>query len=137
MKTFNTECKNVFGKGLKKYGFKKVKGKYPYYVRCVGNEIMHVITFDKDPSLLNEEAFSVLFGVATVYRENMPFDESTRFANEWLSRISDICFKENYYEKYDKKAYEMIPSRFKYDNRYEATMFDAINNSYMSESEHM
>ena len=49
MKTLGTAFKQVYGEALKEYGFKKIKGKYPYYVRLIGDEIVHVITYAARP----------------------------------------------------------------------------------------
>ena len=40
----NTVFKQVFGEGLREHGFVKIKGRYPYIVRVVGDEIIHLIT---------------------------------------------------------------------------------------------
>jgi|GEM_PF-3817254 len=32
MATFGTTFKRIYGEGLKKYGFKKIKGRQPYFV---------------------------------------------------------------------------------------------------------
>lgn len=131
MKSFKTAFKSVYEKGLMKYGFRKVKGIRPYYARCIGSEIIHVITFQEGVPLLNCKEFAVLFGVVTVYRKKIAFDEPTKFSNDWLSELSTICFKENYYPAHDRKAYdEMIPFRFEYDGRYEENMTDAIVKSF-------
>ena len=100
MKTFKTAFKDTYEKGLMKYGFKKIKGSRPYYARCINNEIVHVISFQNKftykqnvPGIFNK-AFTVLFGVATVYREKIAFDEQPKDNTEWLSELSTICYKE-------------------------------------------
>lgn len=131
MKSFKTAFKSVYEKGLMQYGFCKVKGTQPYYARCIGDEIVHVITFQEDISSLNCKGFTILFGVVTVYRKKIAFDEPTKFSNDWLSELSSICFNENYYPMYDRRAFdEMIPFRFEYDKFYEETMMNAIIKSF-------
>lgn len=131
MKSFKAEFKVVYEKGLMQYGFQKVKGPNLYFARCIGNEIVHLITFREGISLLDRKEFMVTFGVVTVYRKKIAFDEPTKFCNDWLSELSTICFKENYYLAYDRKAYdEMIPFRFEYDRFHEETMMEAIEKSF-------
>lgn len=75
MKSFKTAFKSVYEKGLMKYCFRKVKGDQLYYARCIGDEIVHVITFWEEFSYnqshigIFNKAFTVLFGAATVYRK--------------------------------------------------------------------
>ena len=137
MKSFSTAFKSVYEKGLMKYGFKKVKGKRPYYVRCIGNEIVHVISY-KDmftyrqniPGVFNK-AFIVIFGVATIYRRKIAFDALPKDNTRWLSDLSEICFKENYYPAHDRRAYdEMIPIKFEYAGTDEDAMMAEITRSF-------
>lgn len=131
MKSFKAEFKAVYEKGLMQYGFRKVKGPNLYFARCIGNEIVHLITFREEISSLNQKGFSVLFGVATVYRKKIAFDVSPRFCSDWLSNISTICYTENFCSKFDLKARnEMIPHWFEWDKLYEETMMEAIGKSF-------
>lgn len=137
MKSFQAAFRSVYEKGLMQYGFRKVKGKYPYYARCIGDEIVHVITFREECSYKQsrpgvfDRQFAVLFGVATVYRRKMAFDEQPKWSQEWLNELSDICYKENYYPDYDERAYEeMIPFRFTYIGNDEDSMMEEIRKSY-------
>ena len=132
MKSFSTAFKRVYEKGLMKYGFKKVKGKQPYYVRCIGNEIVHVIAFQNMYSLSQfHKVFVVLFGVATVYRKEILFNFPPKFNQQWLKELSTICYKENYYPAHDAKAYEeMIPREFVYAIADENAMMAEITKSF-------
>ncbi len=86
MKTLATAFKEVYGEALKEYGFKKVKGKYPYYARVVGDEIVHVITYASRPSLKDGyNGFVILGGVATVYRACINFDVAPSQNLNWLN----------------------------------------------------
>lgn len=132
MRSFKSIFNDVYGKGLMKYGFQKVKGLQPYYARCVGDEIVHVITYreeyNSDPSAKD---FVIFFGVATVYRKKIMFDEPTKYSNSWLSELSTICYKENYYPAHDRRAYEeMIPRWFTFVKADEKSMMDAIKKSF-------
>lgn len=70
--TLNAAFKQVFGEALEPLGFVKIKSKHPYFVRVVNDEILHIITFDKD----YPGEFSVFGGIATVYREKIDFDQN-------------------------------------------------------------
>ena len=69
--TLNAAFKQVFGETLEPLGFVKIKSKHPYFVRVVNEEILHIITFDKD----YPGEFSVFGGIATVYRKKIDFDQ--------------------------------------------------------------
>lgn len=130
MKTFKTEIKNVFQQGLKKYGFVKVKGSQPYFVRFVNNEILHVITFYSDFTSRQYskyyKAFAVVFGVATVYRKHIELDESPKYSGEWLNGLSII------YEKEDIAGLgaDDIPFRFQYEDSDEENMMCVIKKAF-------
>ena len=69
MATFETEMKRAYSEALAPYGYKKFKGRYPYFVRMVGEEILQVITYYKDKGLEPEQVFCMHCGIATVYRK--------------------------------------------------------------------
>ena len=75
MKSIKTIFNEVYSEGLAEYGFKKVPGKYPYFARMVGDEIIQVITYrtvsDNHPDY---RRFILLSGVITVYRDSLKFD---------------------------------------------------------------
>ena len=94
MKTLGTAFKQVYGEALKEYGFKKIKGKYPYYVRLIGDEIVHVITYKEEWCIgTNYKAFVVLGGVATIYRKILTFEESPKNNEEWLISNAGVYCK--------------------------------------------
>lgn len=127
MKSFKTAFNSVYEKGLAKYGFQKVKGSQPYYVRCIGDEIIHVITFRDYSNPCLDNKFAILFGAATVYRKTIAIGEPGKDSQSWLSELSTISYKENYYSAYDRKACEeMIPFRFKYVRMDDDIMSDEI-----------
>ncbi|MBP3338414.1 MAG: hypothetical protein J6L69_03335 [Lachnospiraceae bacterium] len=104
MKSLGTVFKQIYGNGLKEYGFIKVKSKEPYYARLVGDEIVHIITFREEFTPRQYyKSFVVLFGVATVYRKEIDLDEKVKYNSECLNEIS--CLIENndcfrfYYEE--------------------------------------
>jgi hypothetical protein len=93
--SLNTVFKQIFGEALEPLGFVKLKGKYPYFVRLVGNEILHVVTCKKGPGW-NE--YCILGGVATVYRNRIDLDRSPRSNTLWLKEIYCLCDLSNLFD---------------------------------------
>ena len=94
MKSLSTAFKEVYGEALKEYGFKKVKSKYPYYARMVGDEIVQVITFATRPKQKDGfKEYIVLGGVATVYRHYINLNSPVTHNFHWLQ--SNLEFYEN------------------------------------------
>ena len=126
MKTLGTAFKQVYEEALKEYGFKKIKGKYPYYVRLIGDEIIHIITYKNEwcPEA-NLKAFNVLGGVATVYRGKITLDKSPKYNAFSLNSNLSIYGHLNFYnadEEYKKKILQ-----FEYETQSEEDMFDMLN----------
>ena len=69
-KSLQTEFVKYYKEKLEPLGFKKVKGRQPYFVRAVNDEILHIISFYGQKEL-NCQTFMVSFGVATVYRKEI------------------------------------------------------------------
>lgn len=70
----------VYGEALKPLGFKKIKGKQPYFVRVVNGEIIHIITIAKETSgLRGKKAFNIYGDIATVYRDKIDFSENPEY----------------------------------------------------------
>lgn len=129
MKGLGTVFKEVYGKGLEPYGFKKIKGRQPYFVRLVGDEIIHVITYQ--PGWVGEEGYRGFFvagGVATVYRPKIDLDETPSRSN-WIKHVLDF-YKYPYLEKKINMFDEWY--RIKYRIGDEASMYGAINYSFDS-----
>ncbi len=127
MKNFKTEIRNVFEKGLKPYGFVKAKCKNPYYVRLINEEILHVITYrENTPLLPNYKSFFVLFGVATVYKKELPFEKSIQETQEWLSSLSVLPYREEKFDAYK----ETIPFDFTFIAADEMAMFRTIDSAF-------
>lgn len=87
--TFDTAFKHLYAEELAPYGFQKIKGRRPYFVRMVGDEIVHVITYQNDFSYRPYKNFSVLWGTATVYRGKINFDINPKDTNRWTDCIRD------------------------------------------------
>ena len=124
-KSLQTEFVKYYKEKLEPLGFKKVKGRQPFFVRVVNDEILHIISFygEKD---LNCQAFMVSFGVATVYRKEIKLGESTRYTGEWLSELWHVPHKEESFAEYEG----VIPYRFKYVAGDEGAMQDKIVQSF-------
>ncbi|MCM1171027.1 MAG: hypothetical protein NC393_02760 [Clostridium sp.] len=92
MMSLNTAFKKVYGEALEPYGFKKVKGKYPYFARVIGEEIVHVITcapHSANPGREDiEKGYMVFGGIATVYRPRINFDDKPWDNTNWF--IQDL-----------------------------------------------
>lgn len=112
--TLNAAFVKVFGEALEPLGFKKIKSKYPYFVRVVpGGEIIHVVSVakNKQHGKISPKEFNILCGVATIYRAEINFNQSPE--NSWLQDISHIYTKFHIYD-WDME-YNMSISDFKYD----------------------
>lgn len=113
MPSLNTVFKQVFGEGLKERGFVKIKGKQPYLVRVIGDEIVHVIACKSEwCGEKGYKSFSVWGGVATVYRRAINLTCSPGDNTNWLLLLSD------YYSTLHKSEkdynYEYCMSMFRY-----------------------
>ena len=99
MKGLATAFKEVFGEALKKYGYIKVKGKYPYYIHVVDNEIVHVITFSTRPKKRDGyKEYDVYGGVATVYRHCINFNIPVTQNFNWIYANSEFYCKNHPYQ---------------------------------------
>ena len=116
MATINTIFKQVFGEALKSRGFVKVKGRQPYLVRVVGNEILHVVAFKNEwcgePGY---KEFGVYGGVGTVYRKIFDFSCGVRDNISWLCNLRDYYTKSNPAD-FDDYWKELTFFRFQMDN---------------------
>ena len=76
--TLNAAFKQIIGKALEPFGFKVIKGRHPYIVRVINNEILHIITFRTESPDYSEgdKAFAIMGGIATVYRKKITLDQS-------------------------------------------------------------
>ena len=78
--TFNTAFKHVYAEKLAPYGFQKIKGRRPYLVRMVGDEILQAVSYaDAGTSVRPYKDFNVVWGVATVYRPKINLEGNPRY----------------------------------------------------------
>lgn len=84
--SLNAAFKKVFGEVLEPLGYRLIKGKYPYFVRVVSDEIIHVITYYNDKKCydINHNYIQIKGGVATVYRPKIDLTQNPRQEN-WLT----------------------------------------------------
>lgn len=76
---------------LEPFGFQKVKGRQPYFVRVVNDEILHIFTFMGTASTQQGyKAFHLLCGVATVYRKEINFSVTPGHNSDWLVCLGDF-----------------------------------------------
>ena len=90
--TINTAFKQIIGKALEPLGFKVIKGRHPYIVRVINNEILHIITFRTESPDYSEgdKAFAIMGGIATVYRKKITLDQSPIQNYIWFNYMFDF-----------------------------------------------
>ena len=129
MATFATEIKRVYSDGLLKYGFKKIKGKQPYFVRPIGDEIVHIITYRTCPTIIRgHKEFVIYGGIATVYRACINLEKAPRDNGVWLDEISNFYVKSNR-SNIDKDLLHKIKN-LSYEEGDEETMLERIKYSF-------
>ncbi len=84
--SLNAAFKKVFGEALEPLGYKLIKSKYPYFVRVVTDEIIHVISYYNDKKCYDRDHDNIVIngGVATVYRKEIDLTHNPRREN-WLT----------------------------------------------------
>ncbi len=121
MKGFATIFKEVFSEGLEPYGFKKIKGRQPYIVRCINDEIVHVITYRPMWSFeRGYKEFCIYSGISTIYRGKINFVISP-YNNSWITGMYTIYKKQN---KYKENKFDVYFSK-KYNPKDENSMYIA------------
>ncbi len=72
--SFKTLFKQVFGEGLQDAGFVCAKGRYPYFMKLIGEEILQVISYE-DMWCAEQEykSFSILGDIYSVYDRDFDF----------------------------------------------------------------
>ena len=84
--TFNLDdvFRKYIGAELEKKGFKRIKSRYPYYVRTVNGEIIHAVTYIEKHNIYTKlRSFEVYGGVGTIYRPGYDFSAPPENLN-WL-----------------------------------------------------
>ncbi len=128
MASINTIFKKVYGEALAPYGFVKIKGRQPYFVRVIGDEILHIITYKNEHSLKQYyKSFDVLCGIATVYRKELGLEDSPRINSDWLEGNSYIYGRHHRFD-YDEKYMHSI-SEFEYGAESEESLIASVKHS--------
>lgn len=90
-KSLQTLFVKYYREKLEPLGFKKVKGRQPYFVRVVNDEILHIFTY---AGIFSTEygyrAFNLLCGIATVYKQEINFKATPRNNEDWLRRLGGL-----------------------------------------------
>ncbi|MDE6210211.1 MAG: hypothetical protein K2M73_11145 [Lachnospiraceae bacterium] len=129
MATFTTAIKKIYSEGLSKHGFKKIKGKQPYFVRTIGDEIVHIITYRTCPTIIRgHKEFAIYGGIATVYRACINLEKAPRDNGGWLDKISDFYVKSNS-SNIDKDLFHKI-TNLSYEEDDEEAMIESIKYSF-------
>jgi hypothetical protein len=127
--SLNTVFKQKYAEALEPLGYIKLKGRYPYFVRLVGNEIIEVIAYrnENGRELIGSKAFNILAGVATVYRHSIDLKKAPQDNMNW------IRFMDEYYNRVypirDNNDVRKSISRFDYIAGDDADMLRAVEYS--------
>ena len=98
--TLNAAFKQVFGEALEPLGFQLLKGKYPYFVRPIGDEIIQIIALEIKNYDSKYDLINILGGIETVYRSEINLFWHPKFLR--THGLNDIC---DYYKKSDPDNY--------------------------------
>lgn len=80
--------KAAFKEMLEPHGFKKVKGRYPHFVRMATPEIIQVINYRLEQALspqLEEKRFEVYCAVGSIYRPEINLNRSVYASMDWIN----------------------------------------------------
>ena len=92
--------KAAFKETLEPHGFKKVKGRYPHFVRMATPEIIQVINYRLEQALspqLEEKRFEVYCAVGSIYRPEINLNRSVYASMDWIHTTQlDMYVKAKY-----------------------------------------
>lgn len=129
MTSFTTVFKKVYGEALEPYGFVKLKGRYPYFVKLIGDEILLVISYRNEwSSDNNRKAFNILGGVETVYRKDLALDKSPKDNTDWLNNNFTVYGQSHTYDYKTEIGKNIL--EFQYEIGNEEDMITAVNYSF-------
>ena len=132
MTSFNTIFKRVYEERLAPYGYKKLKGRRPYFVRVIEGEVVHVITYINEwmnvQGYKAPKAFSTMGGIATVYRSNLNFEITPKENKNWFVSNFDIYVRKDPvgYDRDIAKGF----SKFVYEPDNERSMKESVERSF-------
>jgi len=125
-KSLQTEFVKYYKEKLEPFGFQKVKGRQPYFVRVINDEIIHVITYMGGKSIKpGYKEMNLMCGVATVYKKEINFSVSPTQNSDWLIPLGTIC-------ELKDTAYPIvkIPRDFKEYYYNDDNILSVINDTY-------
>ena len=128
MKGLGTAFKEVYAELFKELGYKKVKGRYPYYVRVINDEVIHMLTISSRPTPYREtKAFAIYGGIATTYRHNINFEIPVTRNWNWFVSNDELYCKDHPYEDYTKIREKWLDFPYRADD--EESMLEALRYS--------
>lgn len=93
-KSLQSAFVKYYNEKLEPFGFQKVKGRQPYFVRVVNDEILHIFTFTGTASTKQGyKAFHLMCGVATVYRKEINFSVPPRNNSDWIVCLGSLYMR--------------------------------------------
>lgn len=128
--SLNAAFVKVFGEALEPLGFKKIKSKYPYFVRVVpGGEIIHIITYMEEwCPYPGRKKFNILGGIATVYRHKIDLSLAPKVNSFWLYSIARFYSRITPESELDNE-YRLSICHFSLEENREASMLNALKYS--------
>lgn len=128
--SLNAAFVKVFGEALEPLGFKKIKSKYPYFVRVVpGGEIIHIITYMEDwCPYPGRKEFNILGGIATVYRHKIDLSLAPKVNSFWLYTIARFYSRITPESELDNE-YRLSICHFSLEENREASILNALKYS--------
>lgn len=136
--TLNAAFKQVFGEGLEPLGYKRIKSKYPYFVRVVpGGEIIHVISCEESLcSYPRSRRFDIVGGIATVYRYKIELDKSTKNNNTWLNTIGTFYARTADKSEFDQRTM-MSFDEYGYNESDNLSLLNAMSKAFENAKKYM
>ncbi len=128
MTGIGTAFKKIYGDALAPIGFVKIKGRQPYFVRLIGDEILHIITYINDFTIKDRhKAFNILGGVVTVYSTDLDLENSPKINAHLLHDNRNMY---DYRHRYDIDwEYRNKIGYFEYEVGNEESLFCAVKRS--------
>ena len=90
----NAAFKQIIGKALEPFGFKCIKGRHPYIVRVINNEILHIITFCPGfPEYPEDKAIEIMGGYCYDISKKITLDLTPKENWNWLENMQEFYTK--------------------------------------------
>ncbi len=129
MMSLNTAFVKIYGELLAPYGYKKIKGRRPYFVRVVGDEIVHIISYEVRPTRASGyKEYMIDGGIATVYRYQIDLDNAPRDNSQWLRDNLSLYRKSDPFGEKPDRFDELYTFSYKADD--EEAMLSSVRHSF-------